>query len=144
MKCEICGKEEYLFDATDLYTKRGAKHTGLFNMPYTHICQQCYFKELGKIYDKMKEEIKMPYIKQEDREDIDIIVDVNAYHLKCNGHLNYFICKLFLKLMRVNGGMTYNKAKEFIGELECAKLEIYRKFISPYEDEKEAENGKLE
>jgi len=85
-----------------------------------------------------------PYIKKEDRPDIEDIVDVYAYHLKCDGHLNFFICKLFLKLMRINGGIRYNKAKEFIGELECAKLEIYRKFISPYEDEKEAENGKLE
>ena len=85
-----------------------------------------------------------PYIKKEDRPDIEDIVDIYAYHLKCDGHLNFFICKLFLKLMRINGGIRYNKAKEFIGELECAKLEIYRKFISPYEDEKEAENGKLE
>jgi len=85
-----------------------------------------------------------PYIKKEDRPDIEDIVDVYAYKLKCDGHLNFFICKLFLKLMRINGGIRYNKAKEFIGELECAKLEIYRKFISPYEDEKEAENGKLE
>ena len=85
----------------------------------------------------------MPYKLQEDREDKDIIVDVNAFHLKCNGHLNYFICKLFLKLMRINGGIRYNKAKEFIGELEMAKLEIYRRWVSPYENEKRDSNGDL-
>ena len=85
----------------------------------------------------------MPYIEPKEREDIDIIVDVNAYHLKCNGHLNYFICKLFLKLMRINGGMTYAKAKEFIGELEMAKLEISRRWVANYEDKKKEENGDL-
>lgn len=86
----------------------------------------------------------MPYIKKEEREEIDEIVALYAYHLKYDGHLNYFLAKLFLKLMRVNGGIRYNKAKEFIGELECAKLEIYRRWISPYEDEKKEENGDVE
>lgn len=84
----------------------------------------------------------MPYIK-EGREDIDDIVFINAYKLKCDGHLNYFICKLFLKLMKINGGMTYSKSKEFIGELEMAKLEIYRRWIIPYENQKKEENGDL-
>ena len=82
----------------------------------------------------------MPYIK-EGRNEIDDIVDVHAYHLKCDGHLNYFIAKLFLKLMRINGGIRYNKAKEFIGELEMAKMEIYRRWVQPYEDIKMKENG---
>ena len=85
----------------------------------------------------------MPYILQEDREDIEDIVDVYAYHLKCDGHLNFFICKLFLKLMRINGGIRYSKAKEFIGELEMAKMEIYRRWVAPYEDKKKDENGDL-
>ena len=85
-----------------------------------------------------------PYIKKEDRPDIEDIVDVYAYKLKCDGHLNFFICKLFLKLMRINGGMTYNKAKEFIGELEMAKMEIYRRWVSPYENEKRDSNGDVE
>ena len=87
--------------------------------------------------------INIPYIK-EGRSEIDDIVDVHAYHLKCDGHLNYFICKLFLKLMRINGGMSYAKAKEFIGELEMAKMELYRKWIGKYEDEKEATNGSID
>ena len=82
-----------------------------------------------------------PYIKKEDRPDIEDIVDIYAYHLKCDGHLNFFICKLFLKLMRINGGIRYNKAKEFIGELEMAKMEIYRRWVSPYENEKRDSNG---
>jgi len=84
-----------------------------------------------------------PYIKKEDRPDIEDIVDVYAYKLKCDGHLNFFICKLFLKLMRINGGIRYNKAKEFIGELEMAKLEISRRWIADYEDKKKEENGDL-
>lgn len=87
----------------------------------------------------------MPYIPDKgEREEIDNIVGLYAYHLKCDGHLNYFLAKLFLKLMKVNGGIRYNKAKEFIGELEMAKLEIYRKWIGKYEDEKEATNGSID
>jgi len=45
--------------------------------------------------------------------------------------------------MRINGGIRYNKAKEFIGELEMAKMEIYRRWVSPYENEKRDSNGDL-
>jgi len=84
-----------------------------------------------------------PYIKKEDRPDIEDIVDVYAYKLKCDGHLNFFICKLFLKLMRINGGIRYNKAKEFIGEFRvCQNLEIYRKFIHHMRMKRRQKNGK--
>ena len=82
----------------------------------------------------------MPYIKKELREEIDNCVCLNAYILKADGRLNYFIVKLFLLYMRVYG-MSYAHAKEFLGELEMAKMEIYRRYIAPYEDEKIKTNG---
>jgi len=85
----------------------------------------------------------MPYIKKDLRKDIDEIVDTYAYHLKADGQLNYFICKLFLKLTRVYG-MKYSHAKRFIGELEMAKMEIYRRWVAPYEQQKMEENGDVE
>jgi len=36
-----------------------------------------------------------PYIKKEDRPDIEDIVDVYAYHLKCDGHLNSLSASVF-------------------------------------------------
>ena len=87
----------------------------------------------------------MPYIKDEHaRKELDDVIFTNAYILQPKGNLNYFICKLFLKLMRVNGGISYNKAGEFIKELEMAKMEIYRRWVAPYEDDKKEENGDLE
>lgn len=81
----------------------------------------------------------MPYILQENRKEIDECI--NTYHpfLKPDGRLNYFLAKLFKKQMRYR--MSYKNAKEFIGELEMAKMEIYRRWIQPYEDTKKKSNG---
>ena len=38
-------------------------------------------------------------------------------------------------------GTNYVKLNELIGVLECAKLELYRRVASPYEDEKVESNG---
>lgn len=59
--------------------------------------------------------------------------------LKPNGNLNYFLFALAKKQCK-----SYNDYKEFIGELECAKAEIIRRQLSPYEDEKIKENGDVE
>ena len=55
------------------------------------------------------------------------------------GNLNYTITKILNAWL----GHTPNYAKynEVIGVLECAKLELYRRQISEYEDEKCQENG---
>lgn len=81
----------------------------------------------------------MPYITKSNRNELDECVNTYFPFLKPDGRLNYFIAKLFLKLMKQ--GMSYKKAKEFIGELEMAKMEIYRRWVSPYEDVKVEENG---
>jgi hypothetical protein len=55
------------------------------------------------------------------------------------GELNYLITKLCLDYL--GGVKRYSKYNEVIGVLECAKLEMYRRAVSPYEDKKIAENG---
>jgi len=55
------------------------------------------------------------------------------------GKLNYFICKLAWYTCR-----NYEDYRNFIGEIEAAKLEIYRKQIAPYEDTKIEENGDID
>jgi len=55
MQCNICGEKKYLFDVTDLPQRRSnMKYTGLLPFPYTHICQQCYFKLLKKYFEKIR------------------------------------------------------------------------------------------
>jgi len=56
------------------------------------------------------------------------------------GNLNYTITKLLFTLYPVP---NYQRFNDMIGALECCKLELYRKKVSPYEDLKEQENGPL-
>lgn len=56
------------------------------------------------------------------------------------GELNYLITKLCDAFL-MKTGLSYKNINQAIGALECAKLELYRKIASPYEDRKEIENG---
>lgn len=85
----------------------------------------------------------MPYIKQENRVVLDNLVDVFLSFGKIHGRLNYFIAKLVKEAIKINGE-SYGAYKEIIGELECAKLEIYRHMVAEYEDKKMKENGDVE
>ena len=56
-----------------------------------------------------------------------------------SGELNYIITKIFLD----TNPRRYNDYNTLIGVLECAKLELYRKKIAIYEEEKIVENGEI-
>lgn len=88
----------------------------------------------------------MPYIKQEDRQEIKNLLGHTpgkaAYYCKTVGELNYVITKLCLTYLDVRG-KSYQTYNNIIGALECAKLELYRKQISDYEEIKINENGDL-
>ena len=56
------------------------------------------------------------------------------------GELNYCLTKLVCNFVRSHGG-RYEVINSAIGALECAKLELYRRIASPYEDTKIQENG---
>lgn len=89
----------------------------------------------------------MPYITQDKRSDIEENVthqklEVIGYLLDNEGELNYVfssIIKGYLQKM----GTSYQVYNEIIGVLECAKLELYRHHIGPYEQSKIEENGDL-
>jgi hypothetical protein len=87
-----------------------------------------------------------PYIKQEERKDykklLNDIINIFEFHGYNPGNLNYLICKLVMVCLQEEG-ISYTNANKWIGALECAKLEIYRKIISKYEDEKCKENGEV-
>ncbi|MEE8597994.1 MAG: hypothetical protein V3S69_00480 [Dehalococcoidales bacterium] len=61
----------------------------------------------------------------------------NYFHM---GHVNYVISTLLMKVARKNK-LDYEMFNLLIGVLECAKLELYRSKVGPYEDEKKDENG---
>lgn len=76
----------------------------------------------------------MPYIKQQLRQ------AVRATGPETPGELNYLITLLVQAYIEQRGEsyQTYNDA---VGALESAKLELYRRKIAPYEDQKIQENG---
>jgi len=79
----------------------------------------------------------MPYIKnKKQRKVINRIIKLFAHEITPNGNLNYFLFGLSKKYC-----LSYEDYKTFIGELECAKAEIIRRQLSPYEDEKIKKNG---
>lgn len=78
----------------------------------------------------------MPYIKQETRKDLESRIADNA------GELNYLITSYIDEYINTKG-FSYSVVNEIIGALECAKLELYRRIASPYEDKKIIENGEV-
>lgn len=93
----------------------------------------------------------MPYIPREDRPAYDALVDELAALIrhhdppKRKGHGNYVVTQILRKAWGVDrpGGETYAAWADVIGTLECAKLELYRRFVGPYEDGAIARNGDL-
>jgi hypothetical protein len=79
----------------------------------------------------------MPYIKKEEQQ------KVNSGKLDACGDLNFAINQLVSDYLKQHG-FNYQACNDVIGSLECAKLEIYRRAVSPYEDSKIEENGDVE
>ncbi len=81
----------------------------------------------------------MPYIVDEKREQIDLLVDNLIDKLDTmgiTGNLNYVLFRMAKNLCH-----DYATHSAFIADLECAKLEIYRRLTVPYEETKIIENG---
>ena len=55
------------------------------------------------------------------------------------GEINYIVTRLLLAWLGLNP--RYEDYNAAIGVLECIKLELYRRAVAPYEDEKCRENG---
>jgi len=89
----------------------------------------------------------LPYIKDKDRDRLDPTLEhtwPTGVH-RCDsaenpGELNFQITMLCDDYLG-NRGISYAVLNEVIGALECAKLEMYRRLVAPYEDKKIKENG---
>ncbi len=92
----------------------------------------------------------MPYIKQEIREEVDnsisdIVDFVRQWKIEHpsssqDGILNYIITRIVVESMLP---LNYSSGSDMIKTFECAKLEVYRRLIAPYECEKADQNGDL-
>jgi hypothetical protein len=85
----------------------------------------------------------MPYIKRDRR--VELEAEARYYSApETPGELNYCLTVVCLDYLRQPmGGMTtsYEKLNEVVGALECAKLEFYRRMVSPHEDGAIKRNG---
>lgn len=88
----------------------------------------------------------MPYIQKEKREYLDnLIKDIFKEQLNV-GELNYLISRIIKNLIeqkQENSDFNYQFCNGIIGVLECAKIEFYNRVVTPYENKKIEENGKL-
>ena len=83
----------------------------------------------------------MPYIKKEDRDRLNsFTTTMENLEIRSAGELNYLITLLTHRYLnqKPESYSTYNDA---MGALEGAKLELYRRHVALYENEKIEENG---
>ena len=84
----------------------------------------------------------MPYVKKEDRvyrprrSATLWVTDKDS----APGELNFKITELVQGYLDVYG-VDYQRLNDVIGALECNKLEVYRRLVGPYEDQKIRDNG---
>jgi len=84
----------------------------------------------------------MPYIKEDSRKIFDKQIENLVEVIDKPGELTYCLYSIFKKLTERN--KKFSTISSIIGEIECAKLEFYRRIVSPYENTKIRENGDIE
>jgi hypothetical protein len=101
----------------------------------------------------------MPYIKEENRTNLDNCINEMVVCLKTNisnneqnrsisnqefleicGDINYVFSRILGSIM---GEVSYSKIAMITGVLENIKQEFYRRVAEPYEDKKIVENGDI-
>jgi len=83
----------------------------------------------------------MPYIKEDRRKELREPAMLIQPHEPMNaGELNFIITSAVIHFLGYEKP-SYQRYNEVIGVLECAKLELYRRAVAPYEDTKIKENG---
>ena len=88
----------------------------------------------------------MPYVKQEVRERLDPEIKrlvrkiISEGKESLPGVLNYCITCIIINIV-ARFGKSYSLYNSIVGAMECAKIEFYRRWITPYEEEKIDSNG---
>ena len=65
------------------------------------------------------------------------LIALNLSEIKDSGGLNYAIHQIIAEYISQNKE-SYQTYNDIIGALECAKMELYRRLISEYEDKKDS------
>ena len=84
----------------------------------------------------------MPYIHKDKRSTIDFYLNSILEQIDdktCAGDLNYILTKIIIAALGPNP--NYDRYNSIVGMLECCKLELVRRKLSPYEDTKIESNG---
>ena len=83
----------------------------------------------------------MPYIKKEDRARLgDLAAAIDKTEILTPGELNYLVTLLTHRYLNQKPE-SYGMYNDAMGALEGAKLELYRRHVAMYENEKIKENG---
>ena len=83
----------------------------------------------------------MPYIQKDRRSPIDHGIASALEGIVNPGDLTYAITKLCLGYLGKDRSRTYQRYCSVMGVLACTSQELYRRHISPHEDEAMARNG---
>lgn len=88
----------------------------------------------------------MPYIIEDDRQQLNPEIDALAEKLKTHGgynggHMNYAITRLVHAMWKMRP--SYLNGAAIMGLLICVTFEFYRRILAKYEDKKIKENGDL-
>jgi len=87
----------------------------------------------------------MPYIDAEGRGKFEEDLKNLSQNIMSVGEMNYCITMLISNFVddvhKVEGKVSYHHYNQLIGVIECAKLELYRRLVTPYEDIKITDNG---
>ena len=89
----------------------------------------------------------MPYLTEDARAKLDthitaLIEVLLEEGISIPGGLNYAICRVADGVTAAKGE-SYSLYNTFLGSVEAAKLEIYRRMVAPYENLKQKENGEV-
>jgi hypothetical protein len=83
----------------------------------------------------------MPYVSKENREKFaEFVASMEQLKIEGPGDLNYLVTMLTHRYLNQEPE-SYQMYNDAVGALEGAKLELYRRHIAPYENEKIRENG---
>jgi len=91
----------------------------------------------------------MPWIKPERRVRFDSFIESLANKMMCHfeeddldkGDINYVFYKLGKKIMDFE--KRYTHMSDVVDTMNYASMELKRKILDPYEDEKEFQNGEI-
>ena len=96
----------------------------------------------------MHTSLNMPYIREDKRKQIESELDQLVIKFLetqddggTAGRLNYVISSMIGAILKNDRLLSYARINELIGVLDCAKMELYRRVATPYEDDKSRLNG---